>query len=356
MTESAEAVCRHFGTCGGCAYQNMPSDAYRDLKRQFILDALDSEGLSDVDVRPVVEIKPASRRRATFKAAKRAGVTLFGFHAAASHTIVDMQECRVLTPGLARLVPSLREMMAERLKEGQKTDLYVVQTDNGLDIALHGVRADAASTTWAARWAEKLRLTRVTVGDHILVEFAAPTLSLGRADVHLPPLAFVQPTREGEAVLQDLVIESVGHVRNIADLFAGIGTFALRLAEGARVQAVDADGPALAALAAAARKAQRLKPVTTLKRDLFRWPLSPAELNPFDAVVLDPPRAGAEQQARELVRSKVPCVAYVSCNPASLARDAKALMAGGYRLGSVIPVDQFVWSSHIELVARFSRG
>jgi 23S rRNA (uracil1939-C5)-methyltransferase len=355
MTDRADAICPHFGTCGGCTYQDVPPDAYRELKRQIVLDALAREGLTNVDVRPIVEIKPATRRRATFKVAKSGGVTLFGFHAAESHTIVDMQECRVLTPALARLVPSLREMMAEKLKEGQEAELYVIQTDNGLDIALHGVHPNAEATKWAARWAEKLRLTRVTVGDQILVELAAPTLSIGHAQVRLPLLAFVQPTREGEAVLQELVLQGVGRAKNIVDLFAGVGTFALRLAERARVQAVDSDGPALKALGDAARMAQGLKPVTVLKRDLLRLPLGAGELKLFDAVVLDPPRAGAEQQARELAGSKVPLIVYVSCNPASFARDARHLVAGGFRLGAVTPVDQFVWSSHIELVASLSR-
>jgi 23S rRNA (uracil1939-C5)-methyltransferase len=333
----------------------MPPDAYRELKRRIVLDALAREGLTEVDVRPLVEIKPATRRRATFKVAKRSGMVLLGFHAAESHTIVDMQECRILTPTLVRLVPLLREMMAEKLKDGQEAELYVIETDNGVDIALHGVHASAEATKWAARWSDKLRLIRVTVYDQTLVEMAAPTLRIGNADIRLPPLAFVQPSREGEAVLQELVIEGVGRAKNIADLFAGVGTFALRLAERARVQAVDADGPALKALADAARTARGLKPLTILKRDLFRLPLGAGELKPFDAVVLDPPRAGAVQQARELAKSKAPLIAYVSCSPASFARDARLLVAGGYRLGTVTPVDQFIWSSHIELFAPFSR-
>jgi 23S rRNA (uracil1939-C5)-methyltransferase len=334
----------------------MPPVAYRDLKRRLVVDALAGEGLSAASVEQVVQIRPSTRMRASFKAEKRTGETLIGFHAAASHTIVNMLECRVLTPELLRLVPSLRQMVAERLKEGQKAELYVVQSDNGIDVALRGVPADAASTTWAAQWAEKLHLSRVTTDGQTLAELAAPTIAIGRATVRLLPLAFLQPTRDGERVLQDLVIAAIGRARNIADLFAGVGTFALRMAESARVHAVDADGPALDALDAAARMAQKLKPVSTLKRDLFRRPLGAAEINVFDAVVLDPPRAGAVQQARELARSKVPVIAYVSCNPASFARDARLLLAGGYRLESVTPVDQFIWSSHIELVARLSRG
>jgi 23S rRNA (uracil1939-C5)-methyltransferase len=337
-------------------YQDMQPDAYRDFKRKLVLGALAREGLSESWVEQVIEIKPATRRRATFKAETHDGVTRIGFHAAASHTIVNMLECRVLTPELVRLVPSLRRMMAERLKEGEKAELYVVQVDKGFDIALHGVPVDEASTTWAARWVEKLRLSRVTAGAQILAEMEVPTVAIGRATVRLPPLAFLQPTREGETVLQDLVTAAVGRAKYIADLFAGVGTFALRLAEGARVHAVDTDGAALDALGAAARMAQKLKPISVLKRDLFRQPLGAGELAPFDAVVLDPPRAGAVQQARALAQSKIPLLAYVSCSPASFARDARLLVAGGYRLESVTPVDQFIWSSHIELVARLSRG
>ncbi|HEY5049232.1 MAG TPA: hypothetical protein VII49_14545 [Rhizomicrobium sp.] len=326
------------------------------MKRRLVLESFAREGLVEVEIAQTVEVRPASRRRATFKVAKIDGATLLGFHATGSHRIVNMQQCRVLTPEFQRLVPSLRDMMAERLKDGDEAELYVVQTDGGFDVALRGLCRDAVLTAWAARWAQTLHLARITVEDHVLVELAPPTLSFGRATVRLPPMAFIQPTRDGEAVLQSLVLAVTKRARNVADLFAGVGTFALKLAETARVQAIDADGAALNALGAAARATQRLKPVTALKRDLFRRPLGREELEPFDAVVLDPPRAGAAQQARELMRSRVPLIAYVSCNPASFARDAKCLAVGGYRLGVVTPVDQFVWSSHIELVASFSKA
>jgi 23S rRNA (uracil1939-C5)-methyltransferase len=333
----------------------MDPDAYRAFKRQFVVDALKRETLPDIDVAPIVEVGPASRRRATFKVEKRNGATLIGFHAASSHAIVDMHECRVLTPQLFRLVPRLREMMAEQLKEGDKAELYVLQADNGFDVSIRGVRVDTASVTWAARWAEQLGLIRVMADDQVLVELDSPILAIARATIEVPPGAFLQPTRAGENILQDLVIEAIGRAKNVADLFAGVGTFAFRLAEVARVQAVDADGPALKALGDAARMVQKLKPLTILKRDLFRQPLGAGELKSLDAVVLDPPRAGAVRQSGELAQSKVPVVAYVSCNAATFARDARLLVAGGYRPGTVTPVDQFIWSSHIELVARFAR-
>ena len=360
MRPDAEAICRHFGTCGGCAYQDMDPESYRDRKRGFVLEALRRHDLAHADVAATIEIGPAKRRRATFKAAVADGEALLGFHAAASHSIVDMQECRVLTAELVRLVSHLRAMLPELLKEGAKADLYALQAENGFDVGLRGVKASPSAGAWAARLAKVLRaatlnLLRVSADDHMLLEFEAPMVAFGRAQVRVPPFAFLQPTAEGEAILQECVLGGVGRARSIADLYAGVGTFALRLAETVRVQAFDEDETALAALQGAARTTEKLKPVTVRKRDLHRVPLGPGELAGFDAVVLDPPRAGAARQAAELARSKVPRIVYVSCNPDSFARDARVLAAGGYRLGTVTPVDQFVWSSHIELVACLTR-
>lgn len=333
----------------------MPSHAYRDLKRSLVIDALARQGFADAYVGEAAEIGPGTRRRATLKAAKIDGETRLGFHAAASHAIVDMQECRVLTPILEQLVPGLREMMASLLKDGEKGELYVFEAGNGMDISLHCVRASAALVAWAARWARDLHLARVTAEKEILVELEAPHAQFGLATVHLPPQAFLQPTREGENILQHRVLAAAKGAKRAVELFSGVGTFALPLAERARVHAVDLDGSALSALDRAARTTQGLKPVTTETRDLFRSPLAVGELNEYDVVVLDPPRAGALRQARELARSKISRVVYVSCDCTTFARDARILTAGGYALGTVTPVDQFVWSSHIELVAEFSR-
>jgi 23S rRNA (uracil1939-C5)-methyltransferase len=333
----------------------MPVAAYRSFKCKLVVDALAHEGLPNIPVADVVEIAPATRRRATFKIEKSNGETRLGFHAARSHTIVDMLECRVLSPALVGLVPKLRDMMASRLKEGEKSDLYVVEADNGIDVSISGLLPGPRATAWAADWAGKLGLIRVTAGSELLVEFAQPIVTFGRAQVRLPPRAFLQPTREGEAQLAGFVLSTLRGSHQVADFFCGLGTFALRVAEHAVVTAIDSDAVALAALTTAARATQKLKPVEALRRDLLRRPLGASELSRFDAVILDPPRAGAAQQCAELARAQTAAIVYVSCNPASFAHDARTLLAGGWRANRVVPVDQFTWSSHIELVASFSR-
>jgi len=304
-----------------------------------------------------VEVAPGTRRRAAFKAAKSDGAVRLGFHAASSHDIVDMQECRVITPTLFALVAGLRAMMADLLGEGQKAELFVTETQNGADVAIHWSRPlSTAITTAAAHWAQRLKLARLTANGEPLIELAPPIVTFGKAEVTLPRDGFLQPTQAGEAVLQAKVVEGVKNAKAVADLFAGVGTFALVLAQNTRVHAVEAERTALDALAAAARGTPGLKPVTVEKRDLFKVPLGVPELTKFDAVVLDPPRVGALAQAKELAKSKIRRIVYVSCNPQSFARDARVLVDGGYRMGTITPVDQFLWSSHIELVAAFTRN
>jgi 23S rRNA (uracil1939-C5)-methyltransferase len=350
------ALCRHFGTCGGCTYQDMPDDAYRALKKAMVVDALARHGFADAVVEEIVEVAPGTRRRAAFKAAKSGGAVRFGFHAAASHDIVDMQECRVITPSLFALVAGLRAMMVDLLDEGQKAELFVTETQNGADVGIRWSRPmSTAITTAAAHWAQRLKLARLTANGEPLIELAAPIVTLGKSTVTLPRDGFLQATQEGEAILQAKVLDGVKKAKAVVDLFAGMGTFALVLAQNARVHAVEAEKASLDALAAAARGTSGLKPVTVEKRDLFKVPLGVLELAKFDAVVLDPPRVGANTQAKELAKSKIRRIVYVSCNPQSFARDARILVDGGYKMGTITPVDQFLWSSHIELVAAFTR-
>lgn len=350
------SVCRHFGTCGGCAFQDMPDDAYRALKRSFVVDALAQNGLESVEVDSVIEVRPATRRRAVFKLAKRGGEVRAGFHAAQSHSIVDMHECLVLTPRLFAMVGQLRELFAVLLNDGEDVEAHATDTDTGPDIALRWSRKlTPAISAELARWAQARKIARVTLNGNIATEFATPAITFGKARVSLPPESFLQPTREGETVLRDKVLAAIRNAKTVADLFAGCGTFTFPLAEKARVHAVELDKPALAAIAATARATQGLKPIATEARDLFKVPLSGDELTPYDAVVLDPPRAGAQAQARALASSKVRRIAYVSCNAETFARDARILVDGGYKPGAVTPVDQFLWSPHIELVAAFAR-
>lgn len=350
------ALCRHFGPCGGCLLQDMAAGAYRAQKRDAVAGALARYGIADAEVVQTISVPPHTRRRAAFKVAKNGSATALGFHARRSHDIVDMHECRLLTPAPMAAVPGLRAMMGSLLREGETAELHVTQTDSGLDIEIAWRRAPGPALTAAlARWAPDLKIARVTMGGEIALELARPVLTFGKAQVNLPPLAFLQPTREGEKALQGLVLDALSGARHVADLFSGCGTFALPLAEKARVHAVECDGAMLDALGEAARRTQGLKPVTTEPRDLAKTPLSPPELKRFDAVLLDPPRSGALAQIKALAASKICRIAYVSCNPESFARDARVLIERGFHMGPVAPVDQFLWSSHIELAVAFER-
>ena len=351
------AICRHFGACGGCAWQDLSPTAYAEHKRALILDALARQGLPETALREIVSVPPQSRRRASLKLQNLAEQARIGFHAPRSHELVDITECHVLTPGLFKLAQGLRALFSKLLHEGETAELYVVEAENGFDLAISTKRKAAPEVTAQfATAAPKLNVIRVTSGDSLLYESAAPEVTFGKARVQLPPNAFLQPTREGEGILQAHAAEAVGKAKRIADLFSGCGTFTLPLAERAQVHAVDADAAMLGALAGAARRTSGLKPVTTEARDLFKRPLISAELARFDAVVLDPPRAGAHAQATMLSKSKVQRIAYISCDPASFARDARVLIDGGFKLNWIVGVDQFLWSAHIELAASFSRN
>ncbi len=351
------APCPHFGTCGGCSLQDLPPDAYRAKKRQAVIDALARAGVT-AEVREPVIVPPRSRRRAVFKIKSLPEGLHIGFHAARSHTVIDMHHCDILTPGLFALVGALRVRLEPLFGVGEAAELHVTETDTGFDAAFRWRGGlTPALTAELTRALSGLGIARLTMGRDTVFETAIPTVTLGGVKVALPPNPFLQSTTEGEAALQALVAGIVGKAKQVADLFAGVGTFALPLARKAKIHAVEQDAPALNALAAAARTAQGLKPVTTEIRDLFRQPLSAPELKIFDALVMDPPRAGAEAQSRVLAAAKngPGTIAYVSCDAASFARDAAILVAGGWRLGPVTPIDQFLWSSHIELVVGFGR-
>jgi 23S rRNA (uracil1939-C5)-methyltransferase len=337
------ALCIHFGTCGGCAMQDMPAHEYRARKREMVVRALARHGV-EAEVDEIFAITPRTRRRCVFKIKDGK----IGFHARASHDIVDMRECYVLTPGLFGLAQRLRDIAGEI----GTAEVHATETDNGFDVMLRWNRkASPALTAKLADWAARGNVARITSGNEILVELAAP---LWRG-VRLPPGAFLQPTREGEAFLQGEVARIAGKAKSAVDLFAGCGTFALALALRMKVHAVEHEAAPLAALSAAARATSGLKPVTVEKRDLFKSPVSAPELRAYDAAVLDPPRAGAAAQVAELGKSGVRRIAYVSCNADSFARDALVLLGAGCKIGNVRPVDQFLWSEHIELVASFTR-
>lgn len=335
--------------------QDLPPADYAAGKRASVQNALVKAGVSAEVLAPVI-VPPRSRRRAVFKIKSLAEGLHIGFHAAKSHTVIDMHQCEVLTPGLFALVGALRQRLEPLLSVGEAAELHVTETDTGFDGALRWRRTMTPTLTAALSGAlASLGIARLNMNGEPVFETAVPTVTLGGVKLSPPPNPFLQSTREGEAALQERVLKSIGKAKLVADLFSGVGTFALPLARKAKVHAVEQDRLALEALAAAA-KSPGLKPVTTEMRDLFKLPLTVGELASYDAVVLDPPRVGAESQTKALARSQVPVIAYVSCDAASFARDAAILVQGGYRPGPITPIDQFLWSSHIELVGAFTRA
>jgi 23S rRNA (uracil1939-C5)-methyltransferase len=353
--ERVTPVCPHFAVCGGCQTQHWDFARYRDWKRGTVVEALRQAGL-DAPVGELIDAHGEGRRRAVLHARRSAHDVLeVGFAAYRAHHIVSIDRCPVLAPALGGAIPAAWAL-AEALGVLKKPlDIQATDTDNGLDVDLRGSGPlGARQTAMLARLAETHRLARLTRHGDLIAQRAAPSVRIGRASVVLPPGAFLQATAEGEAVLARLVAEHAGNAKTVADLFCGVGPFALRLAGRARITAADADAAAIAALRQAA-KTPGLKPIEAEVRDLFRRPFVPDELKSFGAVVFDPPRQGAEAQARQLAASKVPLVIAVSCNAATLARDARLLVDGGYRLTAVTPVDQFRYSAHVEIVARFER-
>lgn len=352
--ERVEPECAHFGRCGGCLLQHWERAPYFAWKRDLVVEALAREGL-EAEVAPLVDAHGAGRRRVIFHARQYGARTVVGFAERKSHAMVALDGCPVLAPSLGKALPAARAV-AEALAPLKKPlDLQVAATDTGLDMDVRGSGPlPPALLMDLAMLAERFGLARLTRHGELVLQRAAPVLAMGAARVALPPAAFLQATREGEEVLSRAVLAATGGARKVADLFAGVGTFALRLAAAARVFAAESNAPALAALQAAAH-APGLKAVTGEARDLFRRPLMAQELDAFDAVVIDPPRQGAEAQARELAAAKVGRLVYVSCNAATFARDARLLVDGGWRLGGVTPVDQFRYSPHVELVATFTR-
>lgn len=349
-------LCRHFGVCGGCTLQDLSVEAYRTHKQNVVVRALSRAELGDVAVHDPLLSPQKSRRRAVFKFGKEKSQVVVGFHAAHSHAIVDMHECLVLTEGMFGLIAVLHTGLAPILAEGEKGEVHVSETDTGFDLAVRWRRKLTPALIAAiAKAFAGADIARIVFNGEIVMERARPQIAFDGALVPPPPHAFLQATREGEQALQSRVLALTEGAKTVVDLFAGIGTFSLPLARRAKVHAVEQDAEALGALSEAARKTSGLKPVTTEKRDLFKTPLTASELNRFDAVVLDPPRAGAEAQMKQLAAARVPRIAYVSCDASSFARDAAILTKAGFRLNEVTPVDQFLYSDHIELVGGFAR-
>ncbi|TAU87629.1 class I SAM-dependent RNA methyltransferase [Rhizobium leguminosarum] len=357
-----EPPCRHFGpdglngTCGGCTLQHMADAPYRAFKRQLVIDALKSKGLTP-EVGAIVSARPGERRRVVFAARKTEKDMLVGFNQAESHHIVAIEECPISSAGIIARLPAIRAIAASLATSAEPFRIAVLETLSGLDISVDDVKKlSDPQRRKAIETALSLRgIARVSLNGEILVEPSKPMVEFGGVQVSPPPGGFTQATKPAEEAMAELVMAHAGKAKRIADLFAGSGTFSLRLARIGRVHAVEAEAKALAALDHAARNTQGLKPVTVEKRDLFRRPLMTQEFKPYDVVVFDPPRAGAEFQCQELARSGVKKIVAVSCNPLTLARDLAILVEGGYRITQVTPIDQFLWTSHVEVVATLEK-
>jgi 23S rRNA (uracil1939-C5)-methyltransferase len=347
--------CIHFGDCGGCAVQHLNRDAYSAWKEGLLREALSRRGIN-VPASPMIALPPGTRRRAVFVAERRGGEVILGFNAIGSGRVVDLSTCHILLPELVGLLAPLRAALATVLRTGESADVSVTRSDSGIDLWLKNTRSlSLEGRQVLISLAERLDLARVSAGrdtEPVALRRQPRMMFTGTA-VSLPVDSFLQPSTGGEAALVNLIVEALGKRKKVADLYAGCGTFTFALAPGRRVHAVEGNAASHAALAAAGRRAGGR--ITSERRDLAREPLGAIELNKFDAVVFDPPRAGAKEQVQQIARSKLHCAVGVSCNPASFARDARILLDAGFSLTQVTPVDQFPWSAHLELVGVFSR-
>ncbi|HEY7248768.1 MAG TPA: methyltransferase [Xanthobacteraceae bacterium] len=354
--ERIAPICPHFGVCGGCAFQHWASARYRRWKRALLIDALAQFGI-ETAVDDLIHAHGEGRRRAVFHARRGTHDLLeLGFAARKQHRVVSIDRCPILAPTLAGAIAAAWAIAEQLDSQRKPLDIQATATDAGMDMDVRGSGPlSPLLMAELARVAQLHRLARLTRHGELIAQSATPTVHIGRAAVALPPGAFLQATQAGENALAKLVEGHCAQARSVADLFCGVGPFALRLAERIGVVAIDNDAPAVEALRRAHSHTRGLKPIRVEVRDLFRRPLRPEELNRLDAVVFDPPREGASAQAHALAASSVATVVAVSCNPSALARDARILLDGGYQIAQVTPVDQFLFSTHVEVVARFDR-
>ena len=358
--ERALPPCRYFGACGGCALQHWAASPYTAWKTGLIREALAREGL-DAQILPAFVTAPGTRRRIALHARRRGRETVVGFKTRRSWAVQAIEDCVIADPRLNAALPALRRL-AEPFFEHPKSapTLHATATATGVDVDVTGVEArggglSADARVRAAEAAAAGDFARVTLAGEILYQARAPMVRLGPAAVALPPGGFLQASAEAERAMAAAVVQAVEGAGRVADLFCGAGTFTFTLAQRSGVIALDSSREAIAALAGGRAATPGLKAIEAEARDLFRRPLLAAEMKRLDAVVFDPPRAGALDQAREIAASAVPLAVGVSCNPQTFARDAAVLAAAGFRLETVLPVDQFLWSAHVELVGVFRR-
>jgi 23S rRNA (uracil1939-C5)-methyltransferase len=353
-------ACPHFGDCGGCALQHWASSPYLAWKAEQIRVALGRERIETEILAPFAA-PPAARRRLALHARREGGTVRLGFKARRSWRLVDIEVCPISEPALVAALPALRALAGPFLEHAKSAPtLHVTWTLSGLDVEVTGVErksgglsADARQR--AAKAAAAGDMARVTMAGETIYQARQPVVRLGPATVALPPGAFLQAVAGAEAAMAEFAVDAIGAAARVADLYCGVGAFTFRLARTAALHAADASAPAVKALIAATGTASGLKPITAEARDLSRRPMLAMEMKKLDAVVFDPPRAGALEQSGEIGRSKVAVAVGVSCNPATFARDARILVDAGFVLEAVKPVDQFLWSPHVELVGVFRR-
>ena len=352
-----EPICPLFRTCGGCTMQHMSAEAYGTWKQDLVRDALASRGFDNLDIQPLVATKPGERRRAVLTARLLGRRLLFGYHESRSTRVVDVDHCPLLVPALNALLPKLATYLPLFMTKKKEARITLLATRSGVDLGLDDVKDMRGGQDYlkAVEMAEDLDLARLSANGETLLERRPPLLHMGSAQVSPPVGAFVQAEETAEQAMAKLVLESVGDSKRVIDLFCGSGTFALRLAKKAQVWALEGEDAALKSLERAWRFGDKLKGIKMERRDLFRRPVLAAEMKKFDALIFDPPRAGAKAQCEEIAKAKLPVVVAVSCNPGTLARDLRILVDGGYKIASVTPVDQFLYSPHVECVVTLSR-
>jgi len=352
--------CPHFGACGGCAVQHWRHEPYLTWKAEQIRRALGHEGI-EAQFATGFAAPPASRRRLALHARRGKGGVVIGFKARRSWDLVPIEVCPISDPRLVAAFPALRRLAAPFLEHPKSAPtLHVTWTATGLDVDVTGVERrsgglSADARVRAAQAAASADMARVSLAGEIIYQARLPMVRFGKAVVALPPGGFLQAVAAAEAEMARIAVEAIAGASKVADLYCGTGAFTFRLAETASVHAADSFPGAVEALKSAIATAPGLKAITAETRDLVRRPVLAPEFKKIEAVVFDPPRAGALEQTREIALSKVGKVVAVSCNPATFARDARALIDAGFTLDRVHPIDQFLWSPHVELVGVFSR-